>query len=311
MEENLEITKDDKKDKFEIDLNYFEKVTLHNNKEYVKFINKKDGSVIMLDITHINMPIKEYLESLQRGSISYKTNDASYNAYGIIQLQEKSMIDLKFYDIEMVDLNRIDNPDNRKIVQMFIENKNRFMPRIMYVNPALGIALNEEGRVVEIFYNHQTEKYESRFADTIAIKSEEKVVNNNLEGSFDGIDFEATMDYLEIDNKEIPLGHESINIHEIEQYDNNEEELKNAPMSEYKKGFIIRLLVVYRKRKQLNKQNELINQPKVLQLTKKTKPGQTTQQAAFVSNNLTLFIGGFTTGIIFAIILFFVIKMFF
>ena len=309
MEENLEITKDDKKDKFEIDLNNFEKVILHNNKEYVKFINKKDGSVIMLDITHINMPIKDYLEFLQNGSINYKTNDASYNAYGIIKSQEKSMIDLKFEDIEMVDLNRIDNPDNRKIVQMFKENKNRFIPKIKYVNPSLGIALNEEGRVLEIFYNSQTEKYESRYADTVAIKSEEKVVNNNLEGNFDGIDFEATMDYLEIDNKEIPLGHESINIKEIEQYDNNEGALKDAPMSEYKKGFITRLLAVYRKRKQLNQQKELTDKPKVLQ---KIKPKeQPTQQAAFVSNNLTLFIGGFTTGIIFAIILYFAIKTFF
>ena len=57
-------------------------------------------------------------------------------------------------------------------------------------------------------------------------------------------------------------------------------------------------------------QNKKENPPKILQLTNQPKQPET-KQAAFVSNNLTLFIGGFTSGILFALILYYVIKIFF
>ena len=63
-------------------------------------------------------------------------------------------------------------------------------------------------------------------------------------------------------------------------------------------------------KKQQEQQNNEKNPPKILQLTN-SQNEHPTKQAAFVSNNLTLFIGGFTTGIIFAFILYYLIKIIF
>ena len=304
MPNELKIENDDLK--YDIDLNNFEKVTLHNKHEYIKFINKKDNSVIMIDITNINMPLTDYMKSLQDSSISYKTNDAKKNASGLINQQQKQNTNLTFDSVENVNLNNINDSEKRKIVSMFVQNKDRFMPKIKYVNTIEGIALNELGQVVEFFYDDFTKKYEPRYANTIAVKSEEKLVNNTFQGSYDGIDFEATMDYLEIDNKEIPIGNETISLKEIEAYDGNEEELKSAPMSEDKKAFILRLLDVYRKRKLQNNEKLVNDPPKVLikKIPKKNENG------GFANQSLMIFLSGFTVGVLLAIILYFIIKMF-
>ena len=293
-------------DKYDIDLNNFEKITLHNKHEYIKVINKKDNSIVMLDITNINMPLIVYMKLLQDSSISYKTNDAIYNANGIIEQQQKAKVDLKFESVENINLNKIDDSEKRKIVTMFVQNKDRFTPKIKYVNSSEGIALNENEKVVEIFFNNYTNKYESRYAATEVVKSEEKMTNATFNGNFDGIDFEATMDYLEIDNKSITLGSETITLEEIEKYDKDETSLKNSNMSEYKKAFIFRLLNIYRVRKLKNNEKTINNPPKI----KILKNNNQKDKAAFASNTLIAFLSGFSSSIIIFLLIYTIIRLF-
>ena len=307
MENKLE---EEVQKKYDIDLNNFEQVTLHNKRVYVKLYNKKDQSIIMLDISNINMPLKDYMKSLQNDLISYKTDNATNNAIGIIENQKQNRIALQFDQIENVNVNLIKDAEKAKIVKMFIKNKDQFIPKIKYINTKEAIAINEDGRVVEIFYNVSTNQYDTKYAESVAMQSEEKISENIVTTNLDGIDFEATLDYLEIENKEISLGNETINIEEIKKYDENESELQKSQISNNKKLFIQKLLEVYRKRKQNHKEETKDNPPKILQLTNQPKQSEN-KQAAFVSNNLTLFIGGFTSGIIFALILYYVIKIFF
>lgn len=301
----VEITTDQNQinEKTEIDLNNFEKITLHNKHEYVKVLNKKNNSIIMLDVTDINMPLIDYMKALQNDSYSYKTNDAVYNADGLIEQQEKSMIALKFESIENVNLNRIDDPEKRKIISTFINYKDCFNPKIKYINSYEGIAINENNRVIEMFFNEFTNQYETKYADTEVIRSEEKTATETFNGSFDGIDFEATLDYLEIDNKSLPLGNETITLKELEEYDNNENSLNNSHISEYKKAFIIRLLSVYRERKLVNNEKLQNDPPKVRILNINKNNPNNINRAAFISKNLIMFLSGFASALIIVLII--------
>lgn len=296
------------KEKYEIDLNNFEKVTLHNKHEYVKLINKVEDSIIMLDITKINMPLVDYMKLLQDNSLSYKTDNAIFNATGIIEGQKKSKTSLEFISVDKVNLDNVDDLEKRKIISMFIKNKDLFNPKIRYINTKEAIALDENYRVVEIFLNQFTNKYEPRYANTEVIKSEEKVATETFQGNFDGIDFEATLDYLEIDNKVFNLGSETITLEEIEKYDKDEASLNNSSISLYKKSFIIKLLEVYRKRKSIN-EKRLSNNPLKIKVLQNKNHG-IINKAAFVNHNLIVFISGVNVGIAITLLIYFLMRLF-
>ena len=130
---------------------------------------------------------------------------------------------------------------------------------------------------------------------------------STIEGSIDGIDFEALVEQMETTNTPLEVSGYKVDMKQLNDYSNYPELLERKQLNPFEKMLWTKLLESYLRKKA--KQNNLDNPPKIKKLIIKDKKSKS--QAAFVSNNLTLFVAGFTTGIIFALILYYAIKAFF
>lgn len=303
---NLEIKKEEIRELPKIDLSTITEVKLPNGHVYVKYNIVTSDIPVMLRIDISNMSIKKIIEGIQNNSDSYNSMNSLDNTYNILGVQRKYIRDeAKIIPIKLIDINMLNGLDtiSIKIVSYYLKNMDNFIPKLKYINFQELLAINEEGRVITCSYDAQNDKVIPRFADVVQYNKKEGQINEKIEGSFENFDFEATLDRIENSNEEVEINGEKINIQTLDNYDNYPELIERKTMNDNARNILRELLAKYRLRKMKKEEQAKLNNPPKIRTLK-------INHKAFVSNSIITFLSGFTAGIILALVLFILIRLF-
>lgn len=340
---------------YNIDLSSVEEVFLNNekknNERYIKYYDEKNKMPVMLKT---DKPVKEVIEKLQDKSINFKSNDANHNTMGLLNLEEK----YTKHKLEIIPIDELNeysfndlSSDQVNIINLFVKNKDRFNPKLKYINLEKQIALDEKNNVITCIVDKEKNRIDFRQANKVVHKHEEfsnnqmnnSQVNNNPmsnsqnmfnnlnesknEFSFNNIDnannnFESSNDSINVDidslidnvvykNIPVEVDGEMIDKSILDKYYNYQELL--ATMSPNKRDVWKKIIAKYEKKiEEQNKQDRLNNPPKVLVKTEnKNIKNNNGNNAGFATDVLTTFVSGFAVGLIISLLLFVLIRVFF
>ena len=290
-----------------VDLSKIEEVKLDNGKTYIKYVDTNTNKPVMLDITDSNKSAQEIIESIQSGSFNFNSNNAIHNTEGILNLENKwTKHNLKIIPVEDIK-NYSDEISTEKmpIIDLFQKNKDNFNPPIKYIDIEAGIALDTNNNVIMCKLNKEKNGFDVKYAETTKyeVKKEEQQINTPP--TTPGINTDEIVNKL-IENQPIIINGKPIDAEFLINY--RDQIHRFIPEDQIE--IWNEIFKKYDNIKQNQQEQIKDNPPKIYQLKAQPKQPET-KQAAFVSNNLTLFIGGFTSGILFALILYYVIKIFF
>ena len=285
-----------------IDLNSVDEVYLDDGKKLLKFIDLNNNKPVMLDISNDNMSVKEIIESIQKGSYSFNSDDAIYNTSGILDVQKKySKHELRIVPVDKISQIRPYIPDNKlKIVSLFEKNKDKFNPNIKYICVFDDLALDEDNRVIACSFDDIKKQYDVRYADTTKYEKENKIVNESNQINTDNDDYDLAVEQLLIYNKPVLVSGYSIDIDRLIQYSADPELLEGQTMSDKEKMVWNKIINIY-----LKKKNVKHDKPKVKTLTSKNRAN------AFTSSSLNIFTSGVTVGLVMSFLIYMIIKLLF
>ena len=305
--EDIKINKDSSENTPRVDLSSVEEVILQNGKKYIKYFDLKENKPVMLKNSDSNKSAREQIENLQNHSQNYNSQDALFNTNGILDMEKKYTKE----EIILVPIDQIDKyqyllnnmtPEQNKALNIFIKNKDNFNPKLKYINLDECLAIDEENKVITCLYNKNTNQFDVRYANVVKYEKEEKVVSNNIEANIDNINFEAIIDTIEVNNQPIEVEGYMVDINTLEQYNNYPEVLERKEMAPKERNIWMRLLDIYRKRKQ----KQIVNAD-----TPKVKTLKTNKKAGFANQLLTVSLAGFTIGIVVSALFVIIKNMFF
>ena len=286
-----------------IDLSSVSEVRLPNGNVYIVYYDNKEQKPVMLKNNDPSKSAKEQIAQLQNHSQNYQSYDASYNTNGILEMEKKYTRE----EVILVPVDQIDkyqyllstkSDEEKKTISILIKNKDRFNPKLKYVNFEECIAVDENSNVIVCYYNKNTNQYDVRYADTVRYEKNEDEKVSGLD--VDSINYDDIINTIETSNQPVEVSGYMIDLNILEQYNNYPEVFEKTEMQQVQRTIWIRLLEAFRRRNQLRVDSN--TKIKVLSPDKK--------KAGFTNQLLTVSLAGFTIGIIVAI-LFVVIKKFF
>lgn len=290
-----------------VDLSSVEEVTLPNGDRYIKYFDLKENKPVMLKNIDTNKSAREQIENLQNNSQNYNSKDALYNTNGILDMEKKYTRE----EIILVPIDQIDKYqyllngmtiEQNKALNIFIKNKDNFTPKLKYINLDECLAIDEENKVITCLYNRNTNQFDVRYANVVKYEKEEQIVSNNVDVNVDNINYEAIIDTIEVNNQPVEVEGYIIDMNTLEQYYNYPEVLERKEMLPKERTIWIRLLDIYRNRKQKQVMNA--DKPKI-------KVKAPNKKAGFANQLLTVSLAGFTIGIVVAALFVIIKNMFF
>lgn len=318
---------------YSIDLSSVEEVFL-DNERYIKYIDEKNKIPVMLKT---DKPVKEVIEKLQEKSVNFKSLDANYNTMGLLNLEEKyTKHKLNIIPIDKVNEYSTNNltKEQINIINLFVRNKDRFNPKLKYINLEKQIALDENNNVITCDIDNEKKRIDFKKANKIEHKKEEfsnnqmnnnqnmfnlnqnkneLVFNNNDNNSLNSsndsinIDIDSLIDNVVYKNIPVEIDGEIIDKSTFDKYYNYRELL--ATMSPNKRDIWMKIIAKYEKKiEEQNKQDNLNNPPKTL--VKTDNKNNNSNNAGFATDMLTTFVSGFAVGLIISLLLFVLIRVF-
>ncbi len=184
------------KKEFGIDLTNIEHMKLQSGIDIIAFYDEKLGRKRLVDYTYANSLVTEFT-NIQNNNVNFQGNDFEKNTNEIAKSEanknsnrELNMIDIERAKSEYFDLiNRIDNQDPTKIQCVNELIKNAESRRIKWINFEKMVALDEDGNIIESFYNEKDNKFEIETPEKIEAstnivdnkeKVEESIYNNDV-----------------------------------------------------------------------------------------------------------------------------------
>ena len=294
-----------------VDLGTVTEVRLPNGHVYVKYNTLNSDIPILLRVDGSNKSVKDIIEGIQQSSNDYNSKIAINNTYDILSVEKKYVREeIKLVPVEFINNNEMFtglNDYSKKIISYYLNNKNKFQPKLKYINFKELIAINEDGNVITCYYDSQTDKYFPKFADTVKYSNTVEQVKDNSEGGIVSIDYDDVLDRIENNNEEIEVFGEKINVETLENYDSYPELIDRKTMSDHTRDIIRNLILKYRLRKNMREQqSKQIDPPKIKSY--KINPGD--NRAAFANQILIAFLSGFATAIIISLIIFMIMRLF-
>lgn len=296
-------------DKPRVDLSNIEEVILPNGQRFIKYVNPKDNSTMMLRYDNTNLSFIELFESIQMMSSSYQTQDASFNAEGIFQSQQRNVMQpvllITFDQLEKSErrLNTL-NFEQRKALNYFIQYRKSFEEvygiKIKYLYPEECFAVDEKGMVISCNYVPGKDQPDIRVANVVKSVEDEKNMIGNVCGYFDDAYFASAIEYIEQFNQPMEVDGVIIDTNTLEEIRNNPDIVDSMQPSR-KRSVMERLAIILK--------NKKVDPPKVKVHIKMDEKNQ--KNAAFVSKIMMASLAGFTVGIFVAILIFYIIKLIF
>ena len=181
---------------FGIDLTNIEHMKLQSGIDIIAFYDEKLGRKRLVDYTYAKSLVTEFT-NIQNNNVNFQGNDFEKNTNEIVKSEanknsnkELNMIDIERAKSEYFDLiNRIDNQDPTKIQCVNELIKNAESRRIKWINFEKMVALDEDGNIIESFYNEKDNKFEIETPEKIDVsvnsidnkeKVEESIYNNDI-----------------------------------------------------------------------------------------------------------------------------------
>ena len=295
-----------------VDLRSVEEVFLPDGKKYIKFLDLKENRTVMFR-NNSDKSVEEQIEKLQGNLLNSDIKNVLDNTNGILDSEKK-------YDrdgIILVPINQIDkyqymlnglSQEQKRVVSIFIKNKDRFNHPILYINFEDGIALDETNRVICCWFNKDTNQYDVRYADVVKYETEEKYDLNNIDATIDDIDYDVILETLEVENSKIEVGGYYIDKDSLEQYYNYPEIFERKNLQPKEKLIWEKILNAYKLKKNM-KENEN-NSQKIKKMEIRNQKFSNNKVSGFANNMLMASLSGFTIGLLFSII-FLLVKKFF
>ena len=287
-----------------IDLSSVSEVRLPSGHVYILYYDIKEQKPVMLRNNNTSKSAKEQIETLQNNSQNYQSDDALYNTNGLLEMEKQYTRE----EVILVPVDQIDkyqyllstkSAEESKTISILIKNKDRFNPKLKYINFEECLAIDENNNVIVCYYNNITNQYDVRYADMVKYEKneDEKAASTNI----DDIDYDNIINTIEISNQPVEVAGCMIDLNTLEQYNNYPEVFEKTQMQPEQRTLWQRLLEAYRRRKQLQNGS--------------TKPNMKTlspnyKKAGFTNQFLAVSLAGFTIGIMVAV-LFIVIKKFY
>lgn len=289
-------------------LSNVEQVVLPNGKQYIKYFDNRQNKPIMLKTSGLTESEREQIKNLQNNSRDNNSQDTIYNATELMELRRKYVREEAIlvpvdqlgkyqYLFDSIDL------ESRKIVSIFVKNKDRFNPPIKYINFDDCLALDAMNRVIVCQYNKSNGQYNVRYADVVKHDKKEKAVSNSQEITVNSIDYSAIIDSIEKYGSAIEVAGYMIDPQVVYQFYEYPELLARKEMEPKERYIWTKILEAY-KAKEISKSN-VNEKPKVLVKKDNNK------KAGFASQLLTASLAGFGVGIVFAIMIAIIRNLFF
>lgn len=142
-------------DKPNIDLSSVEEVLLPDGHRYVKYVDDK-GIPTMLEIND-DKKANEVIEGIQVKTNGFDMlDDKKYSRENIILVPIDKIGEYQYAFNNMTS-------EQKTIISLFIKNKDRFNPKLKYINADESIAIDENNKVITAVINKTTNRIAAGF----------------------------------------------------------------------------------------------------------------------------------------------------
>lgn len=310
MEEKNKKQKEEVAKTYGINLDNMEQIKV-KDKEFFKFVDPKDGTIKLIQNINEEYNLSEQFKETQQSYSSMQNSSELDNAANIFEFEQKynkkelnlvPIHELCYIENGMLKLNiRYKQAIDGLTAQQKFEIKQLLQVsealQLRYINIENGIAIDSMNRVISATYNPSKQACDINTATVLKFDNDKKNVNSDgYEIDLDSIDFDSIVEELEVSNDNpIEIAGEEIKKSELENYYNYPELVdRNQQISERKRSIIAKLLIAYKKRKEIIKQNQM-QKPKQKVLYK--------NNTGFINELLFALIVGFASGVILTILL--------
>lgn len=293
-----------------INLENMEQIKI-KDKDFFKFVDPKDGTVKLIENINEEYNLSEQFKETQQSYSSMQNSSELDNAANIFEFEQKynkkelsliSISELCYIENGMLKLNiKYKEVIDGLTTQQKFEVKQLLQVsealQLKYINVENGIAIDNMNRVISATYNPSKQACDLNTATVLRFDNDKMNVNSaGYEVDLDSIDFDTIVEELEVSNDNpIEIAGEEIKKSELENYYNYPELVdRNQQISERKRSIITRLLVAYKKRKQMTKQQQLEKQKQKILFK---------NNSGFANELLFALIVGFASGGIFTTVL--------
>ena len=281
-------------DKPNIDLSSVEEVLLPDGHRYVKYVDDK-GIPTMLEIND-DKKANEVIEGIQVKTNGFDMlDDKKYSRENIILVPIDKIGEYQYAFNNMTS-------EQKTIISLFIKNKDRFNPKLKYINADESIAIDENNKVITAVINKTTNRIDVNYAEVIKHDVNKIEEQNEVVESIEDINFSAIIDMMEANNIPYDIAGYQVDMDSLRQYDRYPETFEQQQMSSRERVIWSKLLDAFRRRQQKN--DTLENPPKV-----KVKATTSNNNMGYTNQLLTVSLATFAIGVIFGILIF-VLKIF-
>ncbi len=303
-ESNNQKVKEDIAKTYGLSLDDIEQVKLENGKEFFKFYNPKDFSIRMLENNDYNNNLSVQFKDDQQQLTNAQKENSDDNAKAIFDYQhkyEKKEITL----IPIVDLENnftqysyvFNSLDSKQILAIKTLIKCSEELELRYINIENALAIDQNNRVINAFYNPRSNEYEVRQATVMRYDDDKVLVDdNNIEIELDNIDFDMIVKEIDVASDEpVEIAGEQIypsQLKKFNDYSDNKNLIDNNQNLSNKQKSIYRRLVEAYRRMTMSKAKQKV-------YTKKDS------HAAFANIVLLSLLTGFFGGMFFMIVILF------